>query len=136
MLFDAENMFSDDQDIGATADSTNIIDLGADRDITPGRSFPILIQVTDAFADAGSDSTLTITLETDSTAAFGSAATLYTSSALASATLVLGYRILITPVNNEQFLKLVYTVANGAFTSPSTISAGFILDIDNPANVN
>ena len=60
MIFSAQQLFSDDQAITASADSTNVIDLGVagtpygaaaalNRDIGDGAGIPILVQITEAF---------------------------------------------------------------------------------------
>ena len=60
MIFSAQQLFSDDQAITASADSTNVIDLGVagtpfdaaaalNQDIGKGSKIPFLVQVTEAF---------------------------------------------------------------------------------------
>jgi hypothetical protein len=127
MILDKQNIFSDGQAITATADSTNIIDLGSTR-MGEGEPIPLNIQVEEAFTAAGA-ATLTITLLTDDNESFSSAATIYSSGAIGKATLVKGYRLpgLSTiPVGAERYLKLVYTVATGPMTA-GKINAAVVL---------
>jgi hypothetical protein len=145
MILDAQNLLSDAQAITATAASTNYIDLGAvgsdvngnqlTRDLGKGTPVPLLIQVLTAFTASGS-ATLTITLEVDDNTSFSSAKTVYTSGAVAKATLVAGYRLPIRYVPkgaDERYLRLNYTVATGPMTA-GTITAGITGgDADVPA---
>ncbi|MAE50080.1 hypothetical protein CMI48_04620, partial [Candidatus Pacearchaeota archaeon] len=72
MILDKENLYSDDQALTTTADSTNVLDLGvANRG--PGNPMLILIQVTTTFA-GGTD--VTIDLETDDNTSFSSLSTI------------------------------------------------------------
>lgn len=86
MYVDSQLLFSDAQAITATAASTNSIDLGAVRDIGTGKSLYVVCSVDVAFTDAGSDSTLAVALEGDSTTTFtpDGTDTLFTFSALSA----------------------------------------------------
>lgn len=108
---DAQLLFSDAQALTVTAVSTNIIDLGADRNIGIGEPMVVEIQVDVAAAGGG---TLTITLQTDDNAAFGSPTTVVASAAIAAAVLVAGnvqYLPLPQDLITERFLRLNYTLA-------------------------
>ncbi len=122
MLLDAENMFSDDQAVTATANSTNIIDLGVDRDIGPGEPVPLLCQVTENFATLTS---LTVSIETDDNASFSSAKVLATSRAVPVAELLAGFKFPFEhmPIGTERYLRLVYTVG-GSNATAGKITAG------------
>lgn len=130
MIFDNQTLLSDQQAITASAASTNIIDLGpirsgAVRDIGKGKHIPLLVQVTQQFAAAGAG-TLTVTLEVDDNSAFGSPKVVWTSPALALATLKPGFVIIpeyIPRGTDEQFLRLNYTVATGPMTA-GKVTAG------------
>lgn len=127
MIIDRQNLFSDGQAITATADSTNIIDLGAAR-MGEGGSMQLNLQVEEAFTAAGA-ATLTITMLTDDNEAFSSAQTIYNSGAIGKATLVKGYRIpglTSLPAGVERYVKLVYTVATGPMTA-GKINAALVL---------
>ncbi len=130
MILDAHNLFSDAQAITATAASTNLIDLSSIRDIGVGRELYLIVIVDVAFTDAGSDSTIAVTIETDSTAAFGSAATIQTIGTFA-ALAAIGTRLvarLAPDASWEQFIRLKYTAANGDLSTGS-LTAALILDL-------
>ncbi len=141
MIKDAENEFSADQAITATARSTNHIDLGASgtppggaqaltRDIGQGKPIPILCEVVEAFTAAGA-ATLTVDAETDDNTGFSSAKNVWSSGAIAKATLVVGYQFLIYYVprsTDERYFGLNYTVATGPFTA-GKINAGIVASL-------
>ncbi len=124
MILDAENLFSDDQAVTVTADSTNILDLGVPNRAW-GNPLPIQVQVTTDFTDGTS---IAIDLETDSAVGFGSLATIWSSGAIVLATLVAGYKFLINyaPTAIERFSRLEYTVV-GTMTL-GNITAGFVFE--------
>lgn len=131
MIMDKENLFSDDQAITVTADSTNVINLGVDN-IGKGEPIEILCQVTEAFAAAGA-ATLQAQLETDDNAAMSSSTVVWDSGAIGKASLVVGYEFTITFVPKagmEQYAGLVFTVATGPMTA-GKITAGLIKDRQN-----
>jgi hypothetical protein len=123
MILDEENLFSDDQAITITADSENIIQLPKRSNF--GQPLRILVQVTTTFVGATS---LAVDIETDATAAFGSAATIHTGAVVLLASLVAGYSFDISfmPRENEEFVRLEYT-ADTTF-SAGAITAGIIFD--------
>jgi len=135
MILDRTGLFSENQAITATSASTNVIDLGKTgtpygassalrRDVGRGNPVPLYVGVTETFNNLTS---LTITIQTDDNAAFSSPTTAWTSPAYAAADLVPGARHLLPdelPVGvNEQFVRLMYTVAG---TAPTTgkVTAG------------
>jgi len=121
MYVDAQNLFSDAQAITSAAASTNLIDLGSARDIGVGETLYLVSSVDVAFTDAGSDSTLVVTLETDDNAAFSSAvtiATIGTFGALSAA----GSRLVIKlppGAAYEQYIRVLYTPVTGDLTTGS-----------------
>lgn len=122
MIMDKENQFSDAQAITATAVSTNYVDLGIARNIGVGENMYLVMIVTTAFTDSGSDSTVTPSLETDDNTSFSSPVTLRTYdviAALAAANTKRVYRI--EPYNDagrfERYIQLRYTLANGSLTT-------------------
>jgi len=128
MILDKHNMFSEDQAITATADSTNVVDLGAAaRRIAPGEPLKLVLRVTEAFNTLTS---LTIGVQQDSVEAVSSP-TVLQSVVVPLASLTLGARISMSfmPRNSERYLQLVYTVTG---TNPTTgkITAGIALDED------
>lgn len=123
MILDTQALFSDAQAITASAASTNVVDLGAAKDLGAGCAIPILIQVVEDFNTLTS---LAIALQVDDNAAFSSATTVQTTSVVL-ADLVAGKRIppMWVPEGvDEQYVRLNYTVTG---TNPTTgkITAGF-----------
>ena len=129
MILDYQLQFSDAQAVTSTAASKNIIDLGplhtdnTDRDIGAGESLRLRILV-DTAALSTASSTVTFSLETDDHATFSSATTLWSSAAVAKATLVAGYQVadIALPKGFEKYARVKYTVATadltaGAFTA-------------------
>lgn len=117
MFKDGEMTFGDNQAVTASAASTNVIDLVATKtNLGVGEpSLWAVFVVTEAFTDASSNSTVAVTLETDTADTFGSATTvqtLGTFSALSAVGTKLQVRIqpFTTP---ERYLRAYYTVANG-----------------------
>ena len=133
MIFDETNEFSAKQAITVSAASTNVIDLGVDRDIGKGAPVELVIMVTTLFAGGTS---IDAALETDDNSGFSSATSIWTSGAIATATLVKGYRFAIRfmPRANERYLRIYYTVVGTM--SAGNIQAGLVLgDQSNAANV-
>jgi hypothetical protein len=119
MYLDAQNLFSDAQAITASAASTNLIDFGSARDIGVGRELYLVVVVDTTFTDAGSDSTVTVTLETDDNEAFSSATAVQTIGTFAALTAA-GSRLvarLQPDAGWEQYVRAYYTVANGNLTT-------------------
>ncbi|WP_461521164.1 Bbp16 family capsid cement protein [Porticoccus sp.] len=139
MILSAEQLFSDDQAVTATARSTNVIDIGVpgtpfggnqlNGDIGKGAGIPILIQVTEAFNNATS---VDIAIETGATDSLG---TVVINKTVLLADLVQGYQFPVQVLPNEideQFLGVRYTVTG---TAPTTgkITAG--ISMGNQTNV-
>ena len=126
---DDQLLFSDNQAITATANSTNVIDLTA---VAPGilhAGEPIRLdaRVTESFATATS---VNVSVVTANDAALSSGAvTLAQTGATAIATLVTGYEIPLQFLQGtaKRYLGLVYTVA-GSNATAGKISAGLVLD--------
>lgn len=125
MILDKENLFSDDQAITGTANSTNVVDLGVVRDIGKGVSIPLLIQVT---ADFNGADTISASVQTDDNEAFSSATTLAVSGAIPIASLVAGYQFPIQymPINTERYLRIVYTFTGATAPTAGTVTAGVV----------
>lgn len=121
MYVDAQNQFDAATQHLTTEASTNIIDLGSPRNIGVGENLYFVAIVVVAFTDAGSDSTMTLALQTDDNAGFASpltAQTIGTFGALAAAGSRLVARLQPDTIN-ERFLRVGYTVANGNLTTGS-----------------
>ena len=121
---DRQQRFSLAQAITATAVSTDHMNLRAVRDLFVGSTLWLINLVTVAFTDAGSDSTVTVTMESDDAAAFPSA-TVVQSFGTFAALAAIGARLQV-PIApflvDEQFIRLRYTVANGNLTTGSITS--------------
>lgn len=133
MYVDDFLLFSDAQAITAAAGSDSTIDCGVagGRDLGTGKDLYVVVSVDTAFTDAGSNSTLTVALEGDSTSTFTPDGTqdLFTIPALAAAGAIyfskldpgaapLGYR----------YLRLKYTPNNGDLTT-GAVTAFITTDI-------
>lgn len=128
MILDDTLVLSDGQAITGDAASTNIIDLGAAgtayghaaavrRDVGIGTNIPISIHITEAFNTLTS---LTVSLQVDDDAAFGSPKTI-ASTSIALAALTLGARLNwpaeIPEGTDERYMRLHYDVVG---TDPTT----------------
>lgn len=121
MKMDALETFSDAQAITAAAASDSYKNLEAARDIGVGTTIYAVTVVDVAFTDAGSNSTLTVDLQTDDNTSFSSATTaqtLYTIPALAAIgdTFVAKVGSFTTV---EQYLRVYYTPNNGNLSTGS-----------------
>lgn len=120
---DAENEFSDAQAVTSTAISENVIDLGlAASDIGAGEPIYLVVLTQTAATDTGSDATLTVTLESDSTADLATSATTHFSTgAMAFADFSPAGTVLAAvalPIDEyERYLGVRYTVASGPLTA-------------------
>jgi hypothetical protein len=131
MIHDAENRFSDAQDIsGAGPDaSTDVVDLGIARDIGTGENLYLVVSVDTTFVGGGI--TVAVTIETDNDEAFGSptspAQTIGTFAALS----VAGSRFVVRlqpDAINERFMRVLYT-QSGALTT-GAVTAFIVHGID------
>ncbi|GEM70948.1 hypothetical protein SAQ01S_07140 [Sphingomonas aquatilis NBRC 16722] len=137
MILDRTGLLSENQAITATAASTNVIDLGnpgtpygastpLKRDIGRGEPVPFFVGVTEAFNNLTS---LTIAIQTDTTAAFSAPDTVFSATYVA-ADLVPGQKHIQPdwfPVGaSKEFVRMFYTVTG---TAPTTgrITAGVVM---------
>jgi hypothetical protein len=118
---DALLTYSSAQAITATADSTNVVDHSAIRNLGVGEPIYLRVACVVAMTDSGSDSTVTVALETDSVEAMSGATTQRTLDVFAALSAAGEERIIrMDPGDlNEQYSQLVYTVANGNLTTGS-----------------
>ncbi len=118
MMYDKLNTFGTDQAVTTTAASTDIIDLGAARDIGNGEPLELVILVTQNVTAAGA-ATVTFALETDDNAGFSSPVVLGNSGAIGKALLTAGTEVLRVkvPLDAERYLRTNYTVATGPLTA-------------------
>lgn len=129
MILDKELLLSDHQAVTATAASTNVIDLqGANLgDQGPGEPLNLFAQVTDANFTTGTS--IALAVQTDDDVAFGSPTTLFTTPAIALASLVAGYNFALgsLPIElGERYLRFYYTVVGTM--AAGTITAGITPD--------
>lgn len=121
MYIDNQLLLSDAQAITADAASTNLIDLGSDRDIGRGEAMGIVFTIDVAADFTTGNETYTFNLETDDNSSFSSAEVIG-SRTLTAAQLVAGSQWVIpVPFNNERFLRLAYDV--GGTTPTVTVTA-------------
>jgi hypothetical protein len=119
MFIDGQLLFDDDTEHLTTEAGTNVIDLGGAEDLGYGEPLWFVAIVTTAFTDGSSNSTMALTLETDTADTFGSATTVQTLGTFAALSAV-GTRIVarVQPfATPERYLRLKYTVANGDLTT-------------------
>lgn len=118
MLVDKKLTFSDAQAITAAAASTDVLDFSEARDLGVGEPLYIVVLVDTAFTDSGSNSTLSVALETDSSESFTPDATrtLFTFPALSAAGTVKISRIGPDDIN-QRYCRLYYTPNNGDLTT-------------------
>jgi hypothetical protein len=126
MILDNNALFSSHQAITTTAGSTSILDTTTTADVGPGtiqRLFAVVGGT--AFTTLTS---LTIALQTDASSNFGTALTLWQSSAFASAALGANVKIPLPGLIQGclRWLRLKYTVSGTAATGD--ITAGLIVD--------
>lgn len=141
MILSQQQLFSENQDLSQAAGtyaSTNIIDLGATgtphgaaaalvRDIGKGEGIPLECIVTQTFTDGSGNSTLTVSVQVDTTSAFSTPTTVAVSPTWGVADLVAGKNLLPNlhvPVGvNQRYMRLLYTIA-GETTDTGTVTAG------------
>lgn len=135
MITDLQLTFSDAQALTAAAASTNLVDLGAVRDLGTGENLYVVLNVDVALTDTGSNSTVTVDLQTDDNASFSSNATgqtLFTIAAVAAAGTQ--YIARIQPGGaNERYMRLFYTMNNGDLTT-GTVTAEIVHDVQKYTN--
>lgn len=131
MLFDKENLFSENQAITSDAASTNVIQLakGTIKEVAFGTPIPLRIQVTQTFATLTS---LNIKVQTATDSAFTTPVTLVETGDIAAAKLTAGY---VAPINfvprgNLGYMRLYYDVT-GSNATAGKITAGIVADNDN-----
>lgn len=129
MILDAQNEFSDGQALTSTAASTNLIDLGADRNIGVGEAMAVLLLVDVAADDADGDETYSVAVQTDDNSSFSSAATLGTITITRGDAAGTRYTFLLPKdTSMERYIRLNYTLGG---TSPSVTVSAYLLPADN-----
>lgn len=122
MIIDAQNEFSDGQALTSTAASTNLIDLGADRNIGVGEPMGVLLLVDVAADDGNADETYSVAVQTDDNSSFSSATTIGTITITRGDAAGTKYVFALPKdTSMERYIRLNYTLGG---TSPSvTVSA-------------
>lgn len=134
MYVDSQLVFTgpDGQAVTADAGSTDVIDLGVVRKIGVGRELYVVVNVLVAMTDTGSDSTATVTMETDEESDFGSPLAVFTIGTFAALSAVgtsIIARLPVAPANPfERFIRLKFTMANGNLTA-GTFEGFLALDV-------
>ncbi len=124
MLIDSRLEFSVAQALTATAVSTNVVDLGQERKIGPGRSMWVVVAPVVAADDASGNETYQIDVQTDTVENFASPTVI--ASVTPSADLAAGSRVVIgVPYTNQRYLRLNYTLGG---TTPSVTVTSFLTD--------
>lgn len=112
---------------GATNGSYDIDTLAAGDAIKSGAVLHVV--ATELFAGTGT--TVTISLVTDSDVAFGSATTLYSTAAIAKASTVAGTVLaeIVIPPKVERYLRIIYTTDN-TFATTGRVAAWIDLNVE------
>lgn len=113
---------SDAQALTASAASTDVIDLGSDRDIAPGRQIYLVVTLDVASDGTTGDETYTAAIQTDDNSGFSSATTLATVTIPRSSAAGTMF-VIPVPYGNERYLRAYYTL--GGTTPTVTLSAHF-----------
>lgn len=141
MYIDKQAEFSDAQAVTSTAISTNVMDLISNasgknplRDIGTGQDVYLVVITQDAATDSGSDATLTVSLESDSTENLATSPTVhFTTGALAFAAFSPAGSVLaavkLPKGDYERYLGVRYTVASGPLTA-GNFDAFLTTDVD------
>lgn len=141
MILDLQTRFSDAQAVTATAISENVADLRVAATPTVvdhglGEDLWLIVMVGTA-ATSGGSATLTITLESDSTADLATSATVhYSSGSIALAALTANALLVRTKLpsgNYERYLGLRYTVGTADLTA-GTFNAFLTPNVDRSLN--
>lgn len=113
-----------DLTISADTQIGNEIGVDATKDWAKGGEVPIHLEVAELF-ESGGAATLTLLLWTDDEVTFASPTVVWSSGALALATLVTGYTFVIRsfPLGNRGYYSLAYTVITADFTASTSPTA-------------
>lgn len=135
MILDKHNEFATAQAVTATAISENVIDLGDDstlQNIGGSDACWLVLRTGTAITDTGSDATLAVTLESDSTADLATSPTVHASTgtlafaAYSPANTI--FAVIPLPFGSyERYLGLRFTVGAGPLTA-GTIDAFLVKD--------
>lgn len=122
MILDAQNQFSNAQAFVASAFSTNVIDLGIQRNIGIGEPMAVFLETDVAPVSTG---TYSVTLSTSATANIASATTLATITIGATDVVNTKYAAFVPPSQNcQRYLGLYATLGS---TSPAVTFTAYLL---------
>ena len=107
MRMDAQAIFAENQVVTATAASDNFYNAGIARNLGVGRPLYVVCLVTNAMTDSGSDSTVTVTLETDDNDTFASATVAQTLGTFAALSAIGASLVVMLQPNkiDEQYFR-------------------------------
>ncbi|MEO1193590.1 MAG: Bbp16 family capsid cement protein [Pseudomonadota bacterium] len=125
MLIDTRLTFSASQALTASAASTDRIDLETDRDIGPGRTLYLVMNVEVAADATTGNETYQVTLQTDTSGSFPSPADLVTRAIDAGDLSAGSLHVIPVPLTNERFLRVYYTLGG---TTPSMTVTTWLTD--------
>lgn len=131
MYIDAQNLYDSAAAHLTTGGSTNVIDHKVAGDLGVGENLYLVVIVTTAFTDSGSDSTMAVSLDTDNDVAFGSvdnSQVVGTFPALSAVGARLVARVQPEKITSR-YSRVSYTVANGNLTT-GAFTAFLTHDID------
>jgi len=138
MYIDAQQQYSVAQVVTATAVSTNAIDHSQFRRLGIGEPLVVLITVGSLAVTAG---TLTIQLQVDTTSAFGAPVVEATSPALATATLVTGFKYVLPVPADLGFTRwsrlnyVIVTITTVTLTAEITLASAVQNEYYMPAGI-
>lgn len=128
MLIDLNLVLSSAQAVTASAASTNVVDQGTQTDaVALGLWVEFLVNT--VFTSNGA--TIAFSLQTATDEAFSSPVTLFSTAAVAVASLVAGYRVarVKVPLGALRFLRGYYTVASGP-AAGGKVDTRLVTDVD------
>lgn len=127
MFIDAQQLFSDAQALTATAVSTNVIDLGADRNIGIGNPMAVVVQIDVALDGTTTDETYVVTVQSGSTAtptAVIATRTITYTEGVAGARFVIP---LPADASADRYLRVNYTLGG---TTPTGTVTTFLMPMN------
>lgn len=122
MFVDQQNQFSAAQAFSATALSTNVIDLGIQRNIGIGEPMAVFIETDVAPVSTG---TYSVTLQTSAAASISSPTTLATLTIGATDVVNTKYAAFVPPTQNVKRYLALYATLGG--TSPAVTFTAYLL---------
>ncbi len=131
MRYDILNRYSNAQALTATAASASSIDHSEPRDLGNGEPVFVVCIVTTAFTDSGSDTIVTVTVETDSDSAFGSPTVVQTLGAFGAVPAAGSRLAALLQVDkvNERYSQLRYTMTTGGNLSTGNVTSFLCYDV-------